>query len=83
MNSKNIFVAIGVIGAGVVLYKLLLGFVLPAVIFVSLRYALKFLLKGSVSDSEQEESQVLSKSPISTLKNNVVEIKPIKAEVPI
>jgi len=75
MKSKTIFIAIGVIGIGVILYKLLLGLVLPIALFVSLGYVLKFLLKGSESDSEQEVSQILTNSDTSTSKENIVEIQ--------
>ena len=86
MNSKNILIAIVVLGIGVILYKILLGFVLPIALFVSLGYVLKFLLKGSDSDSDagEEVSQVFpnsSKSPSSI--QNIVEIKPIEEEKPI
>ena len=82
MNSKNILVAIGVLGIGIILYKFLLGFVLPIALFVSLRYVLKFLLKGSEPDSGNEVSQVLKKSEPSSSIDNIVEIKPIEEEKP-
>ncbi len=83
MNSKNILITIGVIGIGFVLYKFLLGFVLPIALFVSLRYVLKFLLKGSDSKSGEEVSQILTKNSVSTPSiENIVEIKPIKEEAP-
>ena len=80
MNSKNIFIAIGVIGIGVILYKLLLGFVLPIALFVSLGYVLKFLLKGSESESDKEFSQVLTNHETPASSDKIVEIKPIEAE---
>ena len=78
MNTKNIFIAIGIICGGVILYKLLLGFVLPIALFVALGYVLKFLLKGSESDSVQEVSQISMKSQPPSCEENIVEIKPIK-----
>ena len=79
MNSKNIFIAIGVISIGVILYKLLLGFILPIALFVSLGYVLKFLLKGgSESDSGQEPSEILKNSNTPSSIDNIVEIKPIE-----
>ena len=51
MNSKNILIAIGVLGIGLILYKVLLGFVLPIALFVALGYVLKFLLKGPDSEA--------------------------------
>ena len=80
MNRKNILISIGVIGIGIILYKLLLGLVLPIALFVSLGYVLKFLLKGSESDSAQEVSQAFTNSATSPSIDNVVEIKPIKVE---
>ena len=80
MKSKNILITAFVIGVGVILYKLILGLVLPVILFVSLGYILKFLLKGSVSDSVEEDSKIFNNSVISPLKENVVEIKPIKEE---
>ena len=77
MNSKNILIAFGVLGIGLVLYKVLLGFVLPIALFVSLGYVLKFLLKGADSEGGQEVSQVFSNSSTSTSTDNVVEIQPI------
>ena len=50
MKSKNIFIAISVFGIGFVLYKVLIGFVLPIALFVSLGYILKVLLKKSDPD---------------------------------
>ena len=61
MKNKNILIAIGVLGIAVILYKLLLGFVLPIALFVSLGYVLKFLLKGSDSDTAQDISTILTK----------------------
>ena len=82
MNSKNILIGIGVIGIGFILYKLLLGFVLPIALFVSLGYVLKFLLKTSESDDGQEVAQILNKSEPSSEIQNIVEIKPIEQEKP-
>ena len=78
MNIKNILIAFGVIGIGVILYKVLLGFVLPIALFVSLGYILKFLLKGSDSDQVQKVSQVLTSSDKNNSSENIVEIKPIE-----
>ena len=82
MNSKNILISVGVIGIGFILYKLLLGFVLPIALFVSLGYVLKFLLKGSESDSGKEFSQSLSDSEPPSAIQNIVEIKPIAQDTP-
>ena len=87
MKSKNILISIGVLGIGVILYKFLLGFVLPIALFVSLVYVLKFLLKGSESESEaeagEEVSQVLTNSTPPSSIENIVEIKPIEEDQPI
>jgi len=82
MNTKNILIAIGVVGIGLILYKFLLGFVLPIALFISLGYVLKFLLKGSDSDIGQNVSSILNKKS-NTSMENVVEIKPIQAEEPV
>jgi len=82
MNSKNILIGIGVIGIGVILYKLLLGFVLPIALFVSLGYVLRFLLKGSESNNGQDVAQIFNKSEPSSEIQNIVEIKPIEQEKP-
>ena len=81
MNSRNILIFIGVLVIGVLLYKLLLGFVLPIALLVSLGYILKFLLKKS--DPDQELQQVLTNSSTPSSIENIVEIKPIKEEKPI
>ena len=78
MNRKNILVAIGILGIGFILYKLLLGFVLPIALFVSLGYVLKFLLKGQESDPEEESSTIITNNTTSSPIENVVEIKPIE-----
>ena len=78
MNRKNILISIGIIGAGLILYKLLFGFVLPIALFVALGYILKFLLKGADSVSVQEASQILTKSEPPSSIENIVEIKPIE-----
>ncbi len=80
MNRKNIFIAIGVLGIGLILYKLLLGFVLPIALFVSLGYVLKFLLKGSESDTDETLSQILMNNEPSPATQNIVEIKPIEED---
>ena len=81
MNYKNIFIAIGVVLASVILYKFLFGFVLPIVMFVSLGYVLKFLLKNEETDSGIEVAQVLENSTNSSSIENVVEIRPIKDNI--
>ena len=78
MKSKNILIGIGVFGIAVILYKLLLGLVLPIALFVSLGYVFKFLIKGSDSDSDENSSQILTNSEPASNIDNVVEIKPIK-----
>ena len=80
MNSKNILIVVGVLGIGLVLYKLLLGLVLPIALFVSLGYVLKFFLKGGESDSSKEASQILTNSETSSSIENIVEIQPIEDE---
>tara|TARA_B100001029_G_C14945197_1_gene385516 strand:+ start:311 stop:595 length:285 start_codon:yes stop_codon:yes gene_type:complete len=77
MNSKNILISIGVIGVGIFLYKVLLGFILPIALFVALGYVLKFLLKGTEADSGEVFS-VLNNSDTSSSEDNIVEIKPIE-----
>ena len=83
MNRKNILISIAVIGIGLILYKLLLGLVLPIALFVSLGYVLKFLLKNSESDSVEEFSQIFTNSETSESSDNIVEIKPIEEEKPV
>ena len=80
MNIKNILIALGVLGIGLILYKLLFGFVLPIALFVSLGYVLKFLLKGSESESGEDFSQILTKNEPSSSKENIVEIRPIEKD---
>ena len=80
MKSKNILIAIGVFGIAVILYKLLLGLVLPIALFVSLVYVLKFLIKGSDSDLEEDSSETLTNSEPTSLVDNIVEIKPIQED---
>jgi len=78
MNRKNILISIGVLGIGIILYKLLLGLVVPITLLVSLGYVLKFLLKDSDSNSAEEVSQIFSSSESSSSTENIVEIKPIE-----
>jgi len=78
MNRKNILISILVLGIGIILYKLLLGLVLPIALFVSLGYVLKFLLKNS--DSVQEVSQILTNSESSSSIENIVEIQAIEED---
>ena len=80
MNSKNLLIAIGVFLIGVILYKLLLGFVLPIALFVALGYVLKFLLKGSESDSGKDLSQISKNSEPPSPIDNIVEIQPIEED---
>ena len=80
MNSKNILISIGVLGIGVILYKVLLGLVLPIALLVSLGYVLKFLLKGPEPDSSQEVSQIIANSESTSSTENIVEIKPIEED---
>ena len=83
MNRKNILISIAVLGTGIILYKLLLGLVLPIALFVSLGYVLKFLLKNSESDSVEEVSQIFTNSETSESSENIVEIKPIEEDKPV
>ena len=78
VKSKNILISFGVLCMGLILYKFLIGFVLPIALFVSLGYVLKFLLTGSNSDASQEVNQTLMNDMKSTTSKNVVEIKPIE-----
>ena len=79
MNIKNILISIGVFGVGIIVYKVLLGFILPIALFVSLGYVLKFLLKGIESDLE-EVSPIIKNSETSSSRENIVEIKPIEED---
>ena len=83
MNKKNILISIGVLGIGIILYKLLLGLVLPIALFVYLGYVLKFLLKDSESDSVKEVAQIFTSSDSPSLMENIVEIKPIEEDKPV
>ena len=80
MNSKNILIAIGVLGIGLILYKVLLGFVLPIALFVALGYVLKFMLKVPESDSGKELSQDLANSETPASIDKIVEIQPIEED---
>tara|TARA_B100000575_G_C23048746_1_gene603666 strand:- start:176 stop:427 length:252 start_codon:yes stop_codon:yes gene_type:complete len=82
MNRKNLLISVGVIGIGLVLYKLLLGLVLPITLFVGLGYALKFLLKGTESDSVKVISQISSSIESTSSSNDILEIKPVEEKKP-
>ena len=82
MKIKNILIAFGVLGIGLILYKLLLGFVLPIALFVSLRYVLRFLLRGSDADSLEDGAQILSNINKTSSTESIVEIKAIKEDKP-
>ena len=77
MNRKNLLISIGVIGIGLVIYKLLLGIILPIALFVGLGYTLKFLLKGTESDSVKEISQISSSIESTSSSNDILEIKTV------
>ena len=82
MNRKNILIFFGVLGIGLIFYKLLLGLFLPIALFVALVKVLKFLLKGTDSDYVREVSQITnSKNSISSI-NNTVDINPDKEDKP-
>ncbi len=83
MKRKNILISIGVLGIGLIIYKLLLGLFLPIALFVSLGYVLKFLLKDSDSDSVVEVFQLFTSSEPSSSIENIVEIKPIEKNKPV
>ena len=80
MNRKNVLITIGVLGIGVILYKLLIGLVLPIALFVALGYGLKFLLKGTESDSVKEVSQIPDRTESPSSISSIVEIKPVEED---
>ena len=80
MNRKNILIAIGVLGIGLILYKVLLGFVLPIALFVALGYVLKFLLKVPESDSGKELSRDFANIESPSSIDKIVEIQPIEED---
>ena len=82
MNRKNLLISIGVIGIGLVIYKLLLGIILPIALFVGLGYALKFLLKGTESDSVKGISQISSSIESTSSSNDILEIKTVGEKKP-
>ena len=83
MNRKNILISVGVLGIGLILYKLLIGLILPIALFVALGYGLKFLLKGTESDSVEDVSQISDSTVSPSSINNIVEIKPVEGKIPI
>ena len=82
MNRKNILISFGVLGIGLIFYKLLFGLVLPIALFVALIYALKFLLKGTDSDSGKEVSQITNSKNSTSSINNTVDINLDKEDKP-
>ena len=78
MRTKNFLIAFFVLVVGIIIYKLLFGFVLPIVLFVSLGSILKLLLKGSYENTDKEPTDVLKDSTISFSDNDVVEVKPME-----
>ena len=83
MNRNKILISIGVLGVGLILYKLVLGLVLPIILIVSLGYILKFLLKAPQSDSVERVSQIFTSNMSSSSVENIVEIKPIEEDKPV
>ncbi len=77
MRTKNFLISSGVLVGGIIIYKLLFGFVLPIVLFVSLGSILKILLKGSEDNIDKTSSELLKKNTISLSDNNVVEVEPM------
>ena len=78
MNRKNILIFFGVLGIGLIFYKLLLGLFLPIALFVALVKVLKFLLKGTDSDSVKEDSQIPDSIDSPSSIKKIVEIKPVE-----
>ena len=82
MKKKNILISVAVLGTGIILYKLLLGLVLPIALFVSLGYVLKFLLKDIEAEPIQGVSRIFNEDDTSSLIDKVVEIEPIEEDKP-
>ena len=79
MKVKNILISIAVFGIGIILYRLLLGFVLPIVLIVSLGYVLKFLLKGPETEADKDSSTVLENT-VPSSSDTIVEIQAIQED---
>ena len=77
MRTKNFLIASGVLAVGIIIYKLLFGFILPIVLFVSLGSILKILLKGSDENIETDSTEVLKETSISLSDDDVVEVEPM------
>ena len=80
MIYKNILIAFGLIGLGLLLYKLLIGLLLPIIMFVALGYVLRYLLQSPELEFDSEASKILRKGTSSESNKNIVEIKPILKE---
>ena len=78
MNRKNILISFGFLGMVLIFYKLLFGLVLPIALFVGLGYTLKFLLKGTDSDSVKEDSQIPDSIDSPSSIKKILEIKPVE-----
>ena len=75
MRTKNFLIASGVLILGIIIYKLLFGFILPIVLFVSLGSILKILLKGSEENIDKSSAEVITESSISLSHDDVVEVQ--------
>ena len=78
MRTKNFLIASGLLLLGIIIYKLLFGFILPILLFVSLGSILKILIKGSDENTEQSSTEFLQDSSISLSDENVVEVEPMQ-----
>jgi len=78
MSTRNFLRATAVLLVGIIIYKLLFGFVLPIVLFVSLGSILKILLKGSADNLDTPSTEVLNEGSISLSDNDVVEVEPMQ-----
>ena len=87
MNIKNILLIIGLFCVGLILYKLLFGFLLPVAMFIFLVYILKNLLKNTYSANSIDNNQSILDSKNDSIQINQIsgnklenEFTPLKAK---
>jgi len=77
MNKKYIYQPILVILALIIVYKVLLNFILPIILFVALLSILRGLIKGFDNNQDPETSVVIDNNSDKVISINSEEVKSV------
>tara|TARA_B100000965_G_scaffold168507_1_gene140522 strand:- start:290 stop:523 length:234 start_codon:yes stop_codon:yes gene_type:complete len=77
MNKKYIYQPILVILALIIVYKVLLNFILPIILFVALLSILRGLIKGFDNNQDPETSGVIDNNSDKVISINSEEVKSV------